>query len=158
MTSLGVLANSDAPDLDGVMSRRPWLTLRPANCRVNGVTHGEFNAAGLTTLDLTWENRNRLFEDPVLLGWQDGTVVPETGQTTTITLYGRDGLTVVNTIDGLTGTSYTLPISTFGVAGYGYVKFTSKNAEGEESIQGHRIAVGIDSGYGYDYGNNYGGA
>lgn len=158
MTSLGVLANADAPDLTGTLSRRPWLTLRPANCRVNGATHGEVDATALSSVTLTWENRNRLFEDSVLLGWQDGSVIPEDGQTTTITLYGRDGVTVIDTIDGVTGTTYTLPMSAFGVAGYGYIKFTSKNSEGEESIQGHRIAVKIGSGYGYEYGYNYGGA
>lgn len=158
MTSLGVLANEDAPDLTGTLSNRPWLPLRPANCRVNGLNNGEFDAEGLTNLSLTWETRNRLFEDSVLLGWEDGAVVPETGQTTTLTLYARDGVTVINTIDGLTGNSHTLPLSAFGDTGKGFIKFTAKNAAGEESIQGHRIAINIADGYGFNYGFNYGGA
>jgi len=155
MTSLGVLALDDSPDLDGTLSRRPWLPTRPADFRVNGVEDGTVTAIGATSLALTWKNRNRLTEDSVLLSWNDPSVTPEAGQTTTITVIGEDGM-VISTTDGLTGTSYTLPASAFGSFTRGFVKATAKTSAGE-SIQGHSILAVIGVGYGYDYGTSYGG-
>lgn len=140
-TSKGTLRVSEAPNLIGTTTRRPWLPLRPARCRVNGTANGTVNAVGDANLSLTWANRNRLFEDSVLLGWDEGNVAPEEGQTTKITVLSADKTTVLHTVNDLTGTSYTLPTSTFGAASRGWVKFTAKNAAERESLQGHMIEV-----------------
>lgn len=157
-TSLGTLSVDDAPDVEGVLTERPWLPNRPANCKVNGNITGPVSALGASTVALTWSNRNRTLEDSVVLQWTDGDVTPESGQTTTITVLTADGAAVLTTINGLIGTSYTLNTSTFGGYSSALVKFTSKNASGQESLQGHSILVNIALGYGNDYGNNYGGA
>lgn len=154
MTSLGVLNLNDAPDLDAVLTRRPWLPTRPADCEVNGFSVGPVDAIDDATLSLTWANRNRLFEDSVVMEWTDPSVTPEDGQTTTITVIADDG-TVLSTTDGLTGTSYDLPVAAFDGRPRGWIKFTSKTAAGE-SLQGHRIYAIVADGYGYHYGYNYG--
>lgn len=143
MTSLGTLSIADAPDLDATLSRRPWLPLRPANCKVNTIANGTVSAPGASSLSLTWANRNRLYEDSVLLGWAAGSVTPESGQTTTITVTDVSGSTILLTVNGLTGTSYTLSTSAFSSAGTVVIKFTSKNAAGDESLQGHKITVNL---------------
>lgn len=154
MTSLGVLALADAPDLDATLTRRPWLPTRPADFKVNGVASGTVTAIGAASVSLTWKNRNRLTEDSVLLSWTDASVTPESGQTTTVTVIDEEG-NVVSTTDGLSGTSYSLPSAAFGYAARAHVKATSKTPAGE-SIQGHSILVAIGIGYGYDYGTSYG--
>lgn len=150
VTSKGRLKISAAPDLDYVATARPWLPFRPANCRVNGDDYTPVEAAGITTLELSWSNRNRLLEDSVLLPWNVGSVTVEPGQTTTITLLGADKTTVLHQINGLTGTSHVIDKSLFGSATRGYVKFTSKinrTADGVtdtlESLQGHMIQVNL---------------
>lgn len=157
-TRLGTLPVEDAPDVDGVLTARPWLPNRPANCTVNGQLSGMVTALGATTLNVAWANRNRTLEDSVVLQWTDGSIPPESGQTTTITVLTVDGSTVISTIDGLTGDTYTLDTSAFGGYSSALIKFTSKNSSGQESLQGHSIPVTIALGYGNDYGNNYGGA
>jgi len=154
MTSLGVLALDDAPELDGDLTRRPWLPTRPADCRVNGVASGTVEAIDALSLSLTWKNRNRLYEDSVVMDWTDPSVTPEDGQTTTITVIAEDN-TILSTTDGLTGTSYALPIAAFAGRSRGWVKFTSKTSAGE-SMQGHSIYAIVGEGYGYGYGYNYG--
>lgn len=148
VTSKGRLRIAAAPDLDYVATARPWMPFRPANCKVNGFAEGPVNAVGATTLALTWSNRNRTVEDSVLLSWNAGSVTPEVGQTTTITLLAANGTTVIHQIDGITGSTYSLATSLFGTASTAYVKFTSKIARTSggttdilESLQGHMIQV-----------------
>jgi hypothetical protein len=141
MTALGTLPITSAPDLDAVLSRRHWLPLRPANCKVNADGYGPVNAPAATSLSLTWANRNRLSEDNVLLNWTSGNTTPEVGQTTTITVRNAAGTTVIQTVDGLTGSSHSL--STSGFPGTVIIKFTAKNAAGDESLQGHEITVNL---------------
>ena len=141
MTSVGVLLEADAPELIARPTRRPWLPLRPANCKVEGQFIGPVNVSGQSSVTLKWSNRNRRTEDSVLLQWNNGNVTPETGQTTTIQAIGPDGFSVRGEVNGLTGTSYELDLSIFNGATRGYVKFLSKNAAGDTSLQGHMIKV-----------------
>lgn len=145
VTSEGRLRISQAPDLDYVATARPWLPLRPANCKVQGVGNGPMvlDSSG-PSVYLSWSNRNRLLEDSVLLPWNGGSVAVEYGQTTTITILQADGETVHSSFNGITGTSHTIPYSNFPSSGY--VKFTSKIdrtyegvTETLESLQGHMI-------------------
>lgn len=118
-TSRGVLDLASAPLLTGTLSERPWLPSRPANVEVEGVL---FNTVA-TALDLTartdpwvtisWANRNRVTEDSQVLAWTDATVAPEDGQTTGIEVLAEDGVTVVGTITGLSGTSHDVPDGSF---------------------------------------------
>ena len=80
-------------------------------------------------------------EDSSILGWTDATVTPESGQATTITIRDDTGA-IVTTIDGLTGTSYDLPLTAFGTHAICDVTLTSKR-DGLASIQGHTIRVKV---------------
>jgi hypothetical protein len=119
-TSMGVLALGDAALASQDLTDRPWLPNRPANVQVDGVL---FNTA-LTPVDMTarpdpwvpisWANRNRLLEDSQVLEWTDATMTPETGQTTGIEVIAEDGVTVIDTITGLSGTTHDVPDASFG--------------------------------------------
>lgn len=156
VTSLGVLDEDVSTSASGTLSERPHLPFRPADVKVNGVTHGTVDADGASSVTVTWSNRDRTAEDTIVLAWDDADVTPEDGQTTTVAVYAMDG-TLITAHDDLPGTSFVLPASSFGVHARGLVKVTSKR-DGKESIQGHGIEVMIAAGYGYSYGYNYGGA
>jgi len=160
-TSQGQLALADAPTLSGTMTERPWLPLRPANATVKGVAFqvegDEIDADGDATIPVTWSNRNRLTEDSQILLWTDATVTPEAGQTTTVQVLDPADRSVVTTHDGLTGTAFDLPASSFGSLTLGIVRITSE-CDGFESLQGHELRVRVSTGYGLGYGLNYGGA
>lgn len=155
-TSNGVLPVAEAPVLEGEVSDRPWLPSRPANVRVSGEMVGLVNAIGLTDIPVTWANRNRVEEDSVVLPWDEASVDPEDGQTTTITVMDT-ARNVLATHDGLTGTNFDIPIASFGGNSIGIVRVSSER-DGLESLQAHEIAVMVQQvGYGTGYGYRYGG-
>lgn len=109
-TSQGVLDSTLVSPIAHTVTDRAWRPVRPANVKVNG------QAFGLIELDdiaVTWSRRNRLTEDAIPLAWDDGDVIPETGQTTVIRALDPDGNLVKAWLD-VPGTSITIPASDFG--------------------------------------------
>lgn len=157
-TSRGLLPQSLAPVVGTTLSARPHLPSRPANVSVNGVGFSTLDVSGLSLTNVTvaWANRNRLLEDSQVLGWDDGNVTPEAGQTTTITVRSVGG-TVLATYNGLTGTSYAIPLTDWGTQAVADVVVTSKR-DGLESLQGASIRVKVRPfGMGDDWGDDWGG-
>lgn len=160
-TSVGVLPLASAPAVSFVVTARPHLPLRPANVRVGGsyfatVTYAD--GAVPSTVSVTWANRNRTTEDSQVRRWTDATVTPETGQTTTIQILDADdSRAVVTAHTGLTGTSFSVPIASFGTATHTIVRVSAVR-DGLESLQAFEIGVQMPvlPGYGYDYGYDYG--
>ena len=140
-TSQGTLAIADATEIERTPSLRPHLPLRPANCAVNGNFIGPVAVGAATDLSLTWANRNKLTEDGTILSWNSASVTPEVGQTTTIHILNSSN-TILSSINGITGTSYTLPVSALGSSWtVRKIKFVSKDSAGDESLQGHIIEL-----------------
>lgn len=81
---------------------RPY---RPANVKLNGAA---WPAAAGSPLLVTFSRRNRLTEEPVVRGWTEGDVTPESGQTVTATLRRVDTNAVLAETTGITGTSVSL--------------------------------------------------
>lgn len=159
ITSKGTLALADAPLTGLVMSARPHLPNRPANVIVGGVAFGpvDLSSAPPSTVAVTWANRNRTMEDNTVARWTDGTVAPETGQTTTIRLRRTDTGAVITSFAGLTGTSYAIPISAWGTEPEADVEVVAVRS-GFESLTGAKRRVRIAyPGYGDSYGDYYGG-
>lgn len=155
VTSKGRLPIADASTVTFEPTNRPWLPNRPANFKIEGLALGEFDASDLLTVTLTWANRNRVMEDALVLDWDDATIVPEEGQTTSVLILNPDTREVINRIDGLTGTSYEM--STGAVPGLtrAIVKLIAVR-DGLDSLQGHEISLLVKGGYGYSYGFDYG--
>lgn len=144
-TSKGLLPEADAPIRTATLTARPHLPSRPANVRVNGqaIGSGDINAIGLPVVPVSWSNRNRLMEDTQVLRWADSDVAPEVDQTTTITVTTIAGV-VVTTHDGLTGTTFNIPLASFGANAEAFVTVTSKR-DGLQSLQGARFRVRVDN-------------
>lgn len=156
-TSLGQVSLDDAAPYGAVMTGRPHLPNRPANVTVGGVAFGtvDLSAGSPTTVAVTWATRNRTMEDAQVLGWTDGSIPPETGQTTLIRLLSAAG-DVITEHSGLTGTSFSIPAASFGAEAIADVRVLAER-DGLESLMGHTIRVKLRSfGYGDDYGDNYG--
>ena len=117
-------------------------------------TTGIVNAISVANVNVTWKNRNRSTEDSILLDWDDASVTPESGQTTSIVVLDPDTRAVLNRVDGLTGTSYSM--STGLVTTPTAILRIVATKDGKDSIQGHEILIMVSSGYGYSYGLNYG--
>lgn len=153
-TSRGQLSEAAAPEVTYAVGERPHLPIRPAAVTVAGELFGPV-AVPTGDVDVAWAERNRFEESAPLQAWDDGTITPEAGQTTTIAIFDLDGA-VVAAIDDFTGTSYSIPRATFAGLDMAYVRVTSKR-DGLESLQGMTTLVILSGGYGYSYGYNYGG-
>lgn len=146
-TSLGLLAFDDADPLVATLTGRPHYPNRPADVKVMsvGFTPGsaEIDATGVVdpTIPVTWANRNRTTEDPQVLAWTDPTTIPEDGQTTTVRVYTTGG-TLITEHTGLSGTSFNLPLASFGAENRGIVKVTAER-DGFESLTGHELRVRV---------------
>lgn len=117
-TSRGQLDIDDATERSATLTERPWLPNRPANVIAYGEAFSSqadpIDATGnmANSITVTWANRNRLEEDSQVLAWTDANVTPESGQTTTIEV--RDALgALLATHDGLTGTSFNVPDTSY---------------------------------------------
>jgi hypothetical protein len=151
-TSQGLLDLTSAPLVTYTLTDRPWQPSRPANLTVGGV---QFNTSA-TPVDetarpdpwvtLTWSNRNRLTEDTVVLSWTAADVTPETGQTTTVTVYASDGTTLLATHTGLAGSSYNVPDADFGTEAIVLIKAAASRTDADgtfASLQSHGIWVQV---------------
>lgn len=138
-SSQGTLAYEDAADETLAVSARPHLPLRPANVQVNGNGFGPVDVTGLSTVTVTWANRNRETETSQILAWDAAGASPETGQTTTILLLDDAGVEI-SAIDGLSGSTHDVALSGFGARSSGRLRVVSKR-DGLTSLQGHEIAL-----------------
>lgn len=143
-TSQGALALASAALVSHDLTERPWLPNRPANVLAYGV---DFSSA-VSPVDaiarpnpwvtVTWAERNRLLEDSQVLAWTDATVTAETGQTTTLTVLKTDGVTVLATHAGLTGTTFDVPDASFGSEFTVIIRASSERTDADgtfESLQ-----------------------
>lgn len=144
VTSNGTLNAGAASPIPLTLTERPWLPTRPADVTIEGIGFGivdiTINSPSQTHLLVEWANRNRLTEDSQPLAWTDATVTPEASQTTTIEVLKTSDRSVITAHTGLTGTSFSLPVASFGAFGTGIVRVTSER-DGYESLQGHEIIV-----------------
>lgn len=162
----GVLALTMATNESFTPSARPYAPHRPANAKVNGVAFTEvvFSDRGASVvpaaITITWSNRNRFDEDVVPPHWDDATVTPEVGQTTTIRVCNRFDGAVLFTYSGIAE-----GVTTFDISPTDFM-----DADREIDVKLYAVRAGIESvqpavlpiqvirvGYGRDYGYNYGG-
>lgn len=137
------MAMSSAPILSGTVTDRLHLPARPADVKVEGVGFGTVDLTGLTQADVTWANRNRTTETAVVLTWTDGTVTPETDQESIVRALDDAG-NVLAEYSGLTGTSHTLDLTSFGAETSGFIEVAAEK-DGFESLQAFRIPVLVDA-------------
>lgn len=135
-TSQGLLALGSAPLESQTLTERPWLPNRPANVIAYGEAWSSLSAPidAIARPDpwvtVTWAIRNRLDEDAIVLSWTDASGTAEGGQTTTIEVYDLDGV-LLDTHDGLAGTTFDVPDSSFGSEQIVELRVYSERSDGD---------------------------
>jgi len=161
-TGRGELSVSSASTLSRSIQQRFIRPYPPGNIKVNG---GAYPAAVAGDITITWANRNRVTQTANVIRQTDGNITPETGQTTTIRIYGGASLTTLRrTFSGLTGTSQSWTLAQIATDGAGLdgririeVESTRTDSNGTfASLYKHTIETDR-AGYGLQYGNYYGG-
>lgn len=139
-SSKGQLRIESAPIVEGLVTERPHLPLRPANFKVGDIGFDTaFISAASSSVSITWANRNRLTEEAIVLDWTASNTTPEVGQTTKLVICD-DSMAVIEEIPGLTGVSYTLALSAYAEQPSINILAYSER-DGFTSLQAHKIKV-----------------
>lgn len=108
---------------------------------------------------LAWVERNRKIQDDTPVGYTEAGVAAEAGTTYNIRVYKGDGVTLIRTVTGLAGLTWTYDAAMQAADGNPYSVYFELESErdGMVSYQCQRFRVTIVVGYGIGYGLNYGG-
>lgn len=141
-TARGVLPLADAPLVSDTVSARPWLPLRPAQVVVNGSYFGPVAVGAGPNIRVTWSTRNRVFEDGLILRWDETSVAPEYTQGTVVNVYDQGGVLRYKREGLWTETLLDLPAAWFARYTSITIEVKSKRHDlGLESLQGQRVVV-----------------
>ncbi|MCX8017481.1 MAG: phage tail protein, partial [Rhodocyclaceae bacterium] len=157
-TAKGELGINSATTLTRAINRRFTRPYPPGNVTLNAQ---RYPVAVAGTLTIAWANRNRVNQTANVIKQTDGNITPETGQTTTIRIYGGATLsTLRRTYAGLTGTSQAWTLADAiadGAGGDNRIRIEIEaTRSGYASLQKHVIDTDR-AGYGLQYGKYYGG-
>lgn len=105
-TGLGELDASSAPVDSVTIQARHNKPYPPGKFRING----DYMPVSVTDdVLIEWVERNRITQDSNLLAQDEASITPEAGTTYTLKIYDQTD-TLVRTLTGLTGTSYTYTV------------------------------------------------
>jgi hypothetical protein len=157
-TGMGRLAESSAPaDSYSFLARyiRPYP---PGNVLINARM---WPKAILGALSISWAHRDRMQQTVYLVRQNEGSIGPEAGTTYTLRIYGEGG-SLVKTLTGLTTAAYNY-LLTDETAESGLGRPNGKLRIEIESVRDAKICWQKQvrrfdrAGYGFQYGNYYGG-
>lgn len=117
-TSSAVLDIGAAPEETKTLAGRQSAPYPPGDVQVNAVPFGTFEAdleVASGEVDLTWTHRDRVLQADQLLEHEAGSVGPEAGTTYEIDVY--DGVTLLRSVTGETGTAWTYDSSMISADG-----------------------------------------
>lgn len=155
VTGIGELPLASAPEQTVVMNRRQYRPYPPGRLRINGLKYPTLIAGD--TVTVSWAHRDRLQQTGATIeDTEAGNIGPEAGTTYTVEARRADTGVLLGSQSGLSGTSAVFGAAEFGTYA-GDVRIIVKSVrDGVESWQSHSWTVDR-TGYGMDYGYNYGG-
>lgn len=165
-TRAGRLSIGATPTVSSLCADRLHLPFRPANCQIDDAGFSPVvyeDEPWPSSVRASWSNRDRFAEDvEVPPAWDDGDIASEDGVFTRLYLSRTQDGSPFASFDAAPGdTFYDIPVSSFaGVSGgQCYVRFTARNAAGDESLQSASrfVRVGGLAGWGYAWGSQWGG-
>jgi hypothetical protein len=161
-TSTQVLAEGDAAEDSITITGRQARPYPPAGVEVEGDSIYALDSSPTATdFNITWTERNRITQADTLIDHDDATVSPEVGTTYNIRfINASDGITVLDEVTGIVGTSYLLDaaeITALGDPASVIVELESER-DGLTSFQYYRFVLPLKSGWGLGWGLNWGGA
>ena len=157
-TSTDVLEDAETVPYDLTVNGRIARPYPPADVKIDGVTIYTPNEANDPVV--TWVERNRLTQADHLIGFFEPTVAHEAGTTYRIRLYSDDGLdTLLRTEDPITSPwNYSPAMQLADGSPTRVLAELVAVRDGIESWEPRRFRIYLQTGYGYGYGLNYGGA
>lgn len=157
-TSSSVLDESLAAELTVDLEGRHARPYPPADLKIDGVSvfaqSGEYPEPVFT-----WSHRDRVLQEDQVLGHTDPSIGPEPGTTYTFRIYKIDG-TLLRTESGIDATTWTYTsVMQVADSAPSIVRIEVESARDSlASYQRYSFVVRLNSGWGYAYGFNYGGA
>lgn len=156
-TSQGLLDLDDAPTISHTVTSRMTRPYRPANVRIKGRLWPKVLTGNLSSLTVSWDNRNRKQEVEEIFSWTAGSISPEVGTSIHIEVLNHNFSVVGNfstTPSPPVSTSTTISLGS--ITGPSATVRVSAKRDGIESIQSETHTFEV-AGYGMNYGNYYGG-
>ena len=136
LTGSGELTLADAPVDVVTLDSRAIRPYPPGNLKIQAEY---FPALAEGDLVLTWAHRNRLTQTgDSLVGFPEASITPEAGTTYTLRFYNESN-TLVRTVTGITGTTYTYSSETSDGGPFNPIRFTL-----------HSVRDSLESYYHYD--------
>lgn len=153
---------------------RSILPHRPANVKVNDIGPGPLIDTDpnttMTDLVVTWNSRNRLFEDNTVPAWDDPNQIAEEDTTyRVIVRHPEDKTRILYEEGGITTLTHTMPISALAPRGVGLVEVWAERENPDDpltpfrSIMASQNYVQVDKvaleyqGWNYLWGRDWGG-
>jgi hypothetical protein len=163
ITGRGELAVGSATTFTRSIQQRFVCPYPPGNVRFNGAA---YPAAAAGDLAISWARRNRVTQTGAPVLQTAGDITPETGQTTTIRIYGGASQTTLRrTFSALSGTSQTWTLADAAADGAASedrirVELEASRTDGHGTfVSLYKHSVTVDrAGYGLRYGQYWGGA
>lgn len=154
-----VLPEDEASTNTIILGGRQGRPYPPADVRLNGASiYGEPPATSQPVI--SWANRNRITQADHLVGYFEESILPEVGQTVTIRVYDPvDDENPLRVESGIEGTSWTYtdamqdedsPPSTVRIE-------IESVRDGLASQETQSFDVALPSGWGYEWGRDWGG-
>lgn len=158
-TSTDLLELDEATEDSIEVNQRVFRPYPPGNVEVGGNTVYQDNGEQ-TEPELTWTHRDRIVQADALVGHDEGSVGPEPGVTYNIRVFDTDGVTLLREDDVGSVDTWTYD-ATMQIADGNPIEvwFELESVRDGLASQFHyRFLVVITGGWGYAWGENYGGA
>lgn len=158
-TSTEVLDPDSAPTLSIDVDQRLLRPYPPGNVKVDAISIYLLDSSEHPEPILTWNHRDRILQADTIIGHSEGSIGPETGVEYRVRVYTEDGLTLLGTHDlgAIVTWTYTTALQVADGAGSRVLMEMVSVRDGLESFFPYRFKVVLNSGWGYDWGNNWGG-
>jgi hypothetical protein len=174
----GQLALTNSPPNALTFNQRYARPYPPGKVLVNGARweNGAFLDSINNQVVVTWAHRDRKLQANLLVWHEENSIGPEPGTTYIVRIFKSNGSPqfptwpVVRTVTGIVGSTFTYPYvwaqQDFGPGYFGVANMSLASVrDGLESWQHYDInftvvtdgSSGDTSGWGYNYGNNWGG-
>lgn len=141
------------------VAQRVFRPYPPGNVKEGGVTvYNDIRGFSPEPV-LTWAHRDRLIQGDATVGHGEASVGPEAGTTYTVRVYSEDGDTLLSTHDGIDAATWTYDNTMQTADGNPDAVWMELESErdGVSSFFHYRFFVVITGGWGYGWGDDWGG-
>lgn len=153
------LLEPDLAEEDSIeVNQRVFRPYPPGNVKEGGVSIYLYRPIAPEPV-LTWAHRDRIVQADQTIGHGEGSVGPEAGTTYTVRVYADDGTTLLSTHEGIDSDTWTYDTAlqtADGLPNSVWMELESSRNDFASYFH-YRFFVVISGGWGYGWGDNWGG-